>query len=443
MSTLRTRSAGLFAVLLLAALGCKAETFGETDIPIVPDELTIADGVAVAGSWITLEAPWVAELPPHFQVAIDSGPGTPGLRVADASSSFRLHLPDTLSGATHQLFLLGPDGARTPIGRIRTGGFAGGRSVPGSIFGPTQVDPSLPGVVGLTTSSLLNSYGAVVVILDARNATLREVPNSGTNTYGVGASYTPGHYLIYQPWSGGYWIKVGSTLGRRSTDSLPVYGTWWPTHEIAPGLYLQDLKQSTRIVDTSGITIDWLSDGAYGHPEHVAFSEDGVWAVPSHSRSRDGLLIFDRSARNFHWAPGWEQYTTPLFLPSGDLVAYGWRRVTPGGESQEILARVDPVTGAIGDSVVFGPAGTPFDLPVALQSLPWIVFAGQANGHLELSIRDAVTLEEIAHPRAPLMPNGCYSWSTFTVLEDVPLDRIYVVGNECYGSVPVWTFALP
>lgn len=443
MTLRRSSSGALVAFALLGLLGCQAETFGDTDVPIVPEELTITDGVPVAGSWITLDAPWVAGMPALFQVAIDAGPGAPSLRVADAPSRFRLHLPDTLSGATHQLFLLGPDGGRTPIGRIHTGGFSARRSINGSIFGPTQVDASLPGVVGLTTSSIPYSYGAVVVILDARNATLREVPGGETNTYGVGASYTPGHYLIYQPWSGGYWIKVGNELGHRTTDSLPIYGTWWPTHEIAPGLYLQDIKQSTRIVDTAGTTVDWLSDGAYGHPEHVAFSEDGAWAVPSHSRSRDGLLIFDRSARSFHWAPGWEQYTTPLFLPSGDLVAYGWRRVTPGGASQEVLARVDPATGAIGDSVVFGPAGTPFDLPVAMQSRPWIVFAGQTGGHLELSIRDAVTLEEIAHPSAPLSPNGCQSWTTFTVLEDAPLGRFYVVGNECYGSIPVWTFAFP
>ncbi len=432
---------GTFAILVLTVLlACKAETFGGDDLAVDPAELSVVAGVPIAGNFITISAPWMAGLPDRITVVIDDGHAEMSLRVDGATDRFLVRLSPTLPAGSHELLLERGANDRVSIGRVSTGGFSEQRTVAGSIFGPSQLIPSLPGVVGVGPA---NGCGGEARVLDARNARLRTVPNSSTCTYGIGASYVPGRFLIYQPWSGGNWIRMGPHLGTVATDSLHVWGNWWPTHELAPGLYLQDTKSQTSLVDTAGGGVFALSNGAYGHPEHIAFSEDGAWAVSSHSRSAEGLLIVDRAARTYHWGPGWLANTRAVFLPTGELVAYGWRQVAPGGGFQEVLAHVDVVTGAMIDSVKFADAGSPYDLPVALTLRPWIVLPGFVNDHIELSIRDAVTLQEIAHPRSAAFASSCYSWSTFWVVEDVPLHRFYVVGNDCYDHVPVLTFQLP
>lgn len=429
-----------FGILLLGLLGCKAETFGGEDPVVDPAELSVR-GPRIAGGYDTLSAPWMAQMADTMSVAIDDGHAQLAVRVTGDGEAFVFAIPAALGAGRHELSLLRSATARTPIGTLTTGGFTEVRLAQGSISGATQVDPYLPGMFGEGSGP----EGGVcrIVALDARNATITSMVDAWYCGYGLGASYLAGRFLAYHPWSSGGWIRGGLARGVQVSDSLGMYGNWWPGHELAPGLYLKDEKYDTYLQGPGLPAWSSISNGNYRHPDHVAFSPDGRWAVPSHYSSIDGLLIVDRGSYAYHWAPGWRFAGRALFQRDGRLVAYGWRANGATGPYQEIIAHVDPVTGAIVDSAYFAEAGSPYDLPTLVAENGWIVLAGRVGDHLELSVRDPNSLREVAHAATPPFANNCYSYATYSVVEDPPYHRFYVVGNDCYQSIPIATFQLP
>jgi hypothetical protein len=442
----RTRSlpAGLFAFLLLGTLACEAETFGADDPVIDPSELTVVAGVPLAGELITISAPWMGGMADTMSIAIDHGRAVLCYRVEAQMDRFLFLLPADLPPGSHELQLQRRVGDRQPVGRLETGGFTELRLAPGSIFGLTQVIPALPGIVGLSSDA---GGDPDAVIIDVRGASRRMVPDSRTLPYGVSASYIPGRFLLYRVWSGGYWRRFGVGLGRTYVDSLAVWGVWWPTHELASGLYLQDQKQQTWFLDPPG-RHELISNGGFGHPERIAFSTDGRWAVSSHTRSDDGILIVDRGTRSYRWAPGWIYDTSPLFLNDGTLAAIGIRTGPGGAGYRQVIARMDIATGAITDSVdivanysIFNRGWIPF--PITLSRSGWIVYATLEQSRLTISFRDPGTLREVARSSTDVASHYCAGGSSYQPIEDTSLDRLYVVGTDCGPGIPIWTFQLP
>ena len=446
MSLTRTpRAAAFAAVVLLTLLGCKAETFGGEDPVIDPAALQVVAGARLPGARLTISAPWMAHLADTVTLVIDDRKQLLAVRDTGGPDRFFLYLPDTLPAGAHLLSWQASASVRTPVGQVSTGGFTQLRYVTGSFYGGYGAVQPLPELVSIAGEGDPFVGGCKVVLLDARHAQLTQVGSSPNCGYGLGASFRPASFLqLWDENSAWSWARTSPTPTGVVTESLQVYGNHWPKHELAPDLYLGDEKQQT-FIKLDSASFQYLDN--YYHPARIAFSPDGRWAVSSHSRSYLGALIVDRSARSFLWSPGWIAYTFPLFLPDGRLVLYGWRRdpdYDPAkyGPNGEYLAHVDPASGALLDSVRFGDSGSPYNQPLALGSGP-IVMPGWTGGHIELSFRDPNTLLEIAHVRSPDFAASCYFDSTVPTVEDRGTRRIYFALDDCYSSVPVWTFQLP
>lgn len=433
---------GSSLLILLALLGCRAETFGDDDLAIDPATLHV-QGLLLPGATVTLTAPWLSHAPDTIVAAIDGGAPLRLGRSPTVPSGFTLLLPPDLTSGTHDLSVRQGDGTLAPAGVITLGGFEELRYVTGSFAGGFGAVQSLPELAAIAGTSNDADGACTVVLLDVRNARLTEVGPAPICGYGLGASYLPATFLAYR---GGQWpwSRVTVTPTGTRIDSIAVYGNNWPKSELAPDLYIGDEKNQTYLrLDSTSLQI--LDD--FYHPERIAFSPDGRWAVASHSTSLQGALIVDRQSRSFHWSPGWIAYTHPLFLPDGRLVVYGWRPdpeagSTPPGPDGEYLAHVDPATGTLTDSVRFGDAGSPYGQPMALAS-GLIVMSGWAQGHIELSFRDPNTLLEVAHARSPDFAPSCYFDSTVPAVEDPATRRIYFTLDDCITQIPVWTFQLP
>ena len=438
----RGRRAAHLLLALLVLLGCKAETFGGEDPVIDPDALQVVAGVRLPGGRITVSAPWMASLADTMTLVVDDRTELLAVRDTGGSDRFFFYLPDTLPVGSHQLGWQSSGRQRVPIGYVVTGGFSELRYALGNFstaYGATQPIPQRMVVASIS----LDAAGTHTALLDVRAARIRLLAPGGSCCYGLGASYRPASFLAYT--IGAYpWVRQSITLTGVTTDTLRANGIWWPLHELAPGLYLGDQKHWTSFEDDSDNVYQQLD--SYFHPSRIAYSADGHWAVASHDRSDLGAMIIDRQARTYHWSPGWIAYTRPLFLPDGRLVLYGWRR-DPGydpatyGPNGEYFAHVDPVTGALADSVRFADAGSPYDQPTAL-STGLIVIPSLQESHIEISFRDPNTLYEVGHARSPEFAHSCL-YNTLTTLEEPALHRFYLSADDCNAAVPVWTFQLP
>lgn len=425
------------AIFLVCLLGCHAETFGDEDLAIDPATLQV-EGLLLPGATVTLTAPWLSHAPDSIVVAIDGGTPFRLGRSPTVPTGFTLVLPPDLTGGSHALSVRQGDGTLAPAGAITIGGFSELRFVTGSFSGGYGAAQPLPQLAAIAGTSDNVDGGCHVVLLDVRNARLADAGSAPICGYGLGASYLPATFLAYR---GGQWpwSRVSVTPTGTLTDSIPVYGSYWPKSELAPDLYIGDEKNLTYLrVDSA--SFQFLDN--YFHPARIAFSADGQWAVASHSSSLNGALIVDRQARSFHWSPGWIAYTRPLFLPDDRLVLYGWRRDPDPATDGEYLAHVDPATGSLTDSVRFGDAGSAYDQPTALAS-GLIVMSAWAQGHIELSFRDPNTLLEVAHARSPDFGTSCYFDSRVPAVEDPGTRRIYFTLDDCVSAVPIWTFQLP
>lgn len=429
----------------ITLLGCTAETFGADDPVVDPTSLQVISGVRLAGSTITISAPWMAQAADSLWLAVDDAPAILSGRDPSHTSGFHLVLAPTLTAGRHEIFLRAGGGDRILIGTFDAGGFAELRYAAGTLYGgegETQPLPELMEVAGLGGWVV---GGTPLVVVDVRSAEIRQVGMTTICCYGVGASYRSGTFLAYRGTTGWAWNRVAAAVTNTVVDSLQLYGNWWPKHELAPGLYLGDQKSET-ILQHDSTSFEIIPN--YYHPSRIAFSADGQWAVASHSSSLSGTLIVDRTDGTYHWSAGWIQYSRPLFLADGRLVIYGWRH-DPGysdathGTVGEYLAHVDPVSGTLLDSLRFGNAGSAYDLPFASSETGWIVLPAWHQDRIELSIRDPETFLEVGHVVSPTFASQCDGYNTIATLEEPPRHRLYFVVNNCTGQVPIWTFELP
>lgn len=434
-----TAQSRLIPLLLLGALGCDAETFGAGDIAIDPTALVVAEGLPIAGNRVLLAAPWIAEMPERFEIGIDDRPLMTVARDTALFDRIALDIPADLTPGWHEI--RSASGAN--VGRIGTGGIAERRTVEGSFSGVAQPVPTLPGLISTGQVQIDGHWRQAVVVLDARRGTFSSLPGTTTEPYGIGSSYQAGRYFLYQQWSGGYWLRLGTSLGRMVVDSVPIYGSWWPTHELAPGLYLQDMKHWTQILDLSSGTNEEFGNPGYTRPEQVAYSADGKWAVPSHGFSSRGIAIFDRQTRTFHWGAGWRYDARPFFLPDGQLVVYGLRGSETDLPLRPVLAKVDATTGEIQDSVAVVAPWYEHNQPVALTIRDWIVIPEQREQDIVLSIRDPHDLRELASVTVEVGGPFWVNSGGLAIIEDPALDRFYLTSNYSNTGIPIWTFQPP
>src|SRR5688572_17322315 len=129
----------LIPLLLLGALACDAETFGEGDLAFEPGELQVVGGTAVAGAYLTLSAPWMAQMADTVSLAIDDRRPLLAVRADTSSPSrFLLSLPIDLPIGNHTVTLHRSSREWIPVGSFNTGGFIELRVVQTGIYAPAQ-----------------------------------------------------------------------------------------------------------------------------------------------------------------------------------------------------------------------------------------------------------------------------------------------------------------
>lgn len=414
----------LFAIALpLVLAGCQAETFGADDIAVDPSTVTLVGGVAFAGGILTLQAPAFAELAEGPVSATIGGMNTVALPHAAGSDLVRVFVPGALRGGSVTLSLRLPNQSELSLGKIQVGGFAPMRHVLGSIEGTAQVLRRLPGIAATDLS-----FRPIVV--DARNATVRTESISGSH-YGVGATFEENTIVANVVG----WRRLSWSQGTVRLDST-VFGYDSPlVHELAPGVTLEAAKGGYSY-------LHWGFLDGYGYPDHVAYSGDGHWAVPDHWNSDSGVLIWDRELGSSAWSPRWRRVRTG-FLPNNTFVVAGTREGQPFDTTQAgWLARIDPATGTVLDSVQLDEEiGAYPSLGVTSQG--WIVLSRARADTWEISIRDPSTLREVGRSSVELgvdrSPGGA-----LLLVDDPLLHRWYLVQeNQTDGPIAIATFLTP
>lgn len=421
----RSRSAGLLAVLLLGALACKAEAFGADDVMIDPSTVTVLGGVAFAGGTLTLQSPAFSELAEEPVSATIGGVSTAVLPHKARTDLITLMVPSTLRGGKFPLSLRLPHQLDLSLGEIQISGFAPMRYVLGTTLGTAQVLPHLPGIVATDYPSWH------IVVLNARDATFKAESTLGGH-YGVGSSVVENSVMANV--SG--WRRVGWSLGRTTLDST-TFGYDFPLmHELAPGVILAAAKGGYSY-------LNWGYVDGYGYPDHIAYSQDGRWAVPDHWNSDSGVLVWDNASGTHGWSPRWRRART-AFLPSGELLAVGIRDALAPYDTVATpwLARIDPETRMVLDSVAL-PSEISSFASIGTTSAGWIVLSWWGEGTWEVSIRDPATLLEIGRSSVAFgIPQRV--GESLLLVDDPLLHRWYLVPeDQSDGTTAIATFLMP
>src|ERR1041385_4178143 len=194
----------------ITLLGCTAETFGADDPVVDPTSLQVISGVRLAGSTITISAPWMAQAADSLWFAVDDAPAIRSGRDPDHPSGFHLVLAPTLATGRHEIFLRAGGGDRILIGAFDAGGFAELRYATGSLYGGEGETQPLPELMEVAGAGAPDSGGSLLVVLDVRTAQMRPAGQIPICCYGVGASYRPGAFLAYRGTGNSAWNPVSS-----------------------------------------------------------------------------------------------------------------------------------------------------------------------------------------------------------------------------------------
>jgi len=412
-------------LLLLGALGCSAETFGDGDILVDPNAPWVVEGDRLPGSVVVLSAEWITKLPDSLALRIDDRPVVRVGRPPDREDALAVPLPIDLEAGSHRIELVGhPFGTTEIVGTVNTGGFTAMRYVRGSIFSVAQVLPQLPGIVAPAADR------SGVLVVDARSGTVKSIPMN-EQFDGLGSTFAASSFVSNH---GIGWRRTTWLLGQARIDSA--YLGWagaGPIHELAPGVRLQAVKGGYSYLGST-------TQIGYGYPEHVTYSGDDRWAVPDHWRSDSGVLLWDRQSASYEWMPRWRRVRT-AFLPNSELVVVGSREGEPYDYTQPIwLARIDPATRTVLDSVDLG-ANVGVYPSVGTTSQGWIVISWGDADRLETSIRDPHTLGEIGRASTPGV-QGAQGY-TFLLIDDPTTRRWYLVAEGQRETIAIATFQYP
>lgn len=430
---------------LLTLLGCKAETFGEGEIPGDIAAVTMVGGVPVAGGRVTLTAPWMATSPDTLSVVIDGKSAVLAVR-SPGGDPFWVTLPEDLRPGSHELTLRRGPGEDLPIGTISTGSWAPARTIPGELAASTpQVLTLLPGMVSMTLNGrieVLDARAGAIRMVDTLRAYLAAIASDR-----IGSSVAPNSFTI--PIGYFSWRRASLVIGGAIIDSAtPSNLAYTMVHDLGDGAWFFTNFSHYSFLETAATSREFP-----GHhfSERVAISDDGRWIIPSYEYSDSGLLILDRTDWSSRYVPGWGTADATIGA-TGDAYVLG----TIGGRSYQgvplWLSRLDPSTGTsltsrrLADSVSGPDDYSQMGKVVALRTIDAVLVMRPSDTGVDLTFFDPGSLDPIGHLTIPGFAAACSPQSGWEpmVIEDLTFHRLYFTRDYCLaGTIPLATLQFP
>lgn len=418
MPVFRPSVRGVLVVALVALLGCKAETFGESDNPgLATDPPKLVPARQWSGSEVTLVSAGLAGLREETYGVRVAGRILPATRIAP--DSVRVRLPADLPSGSYPVTLIA-EGAdwELDVGPIETVGWTAPITVEALLCSdPTPWPQGRP--TGILVTSCLRDQPPMFVSTDGQTILYAGL---------TGSSYSPS--TSHRP------EAINDRSGRvarldrfgAAWDSIAP-GTYFSRHgyELGPGIWLTTGNHEGRLSNlNTGTGVDLQLESEW----LLVRSPAGPRATFVVSVASPGVPILDTENGTIRArVPGLTHSDAAVFSPDGAVL------YAEAGQywcCESFLTKIDPETGAIlqidSTRVITYGAGTA--LAVDRGTPEWLYELTLTGGSYVLRIRSAADLSVVAEFTIP----DTFGYSG--IYPGLVIDAAHRRGNVFIGGYP-------